>query len=129
MLEANPVLLRARSSSPDQGQITLSGSDRLATTRDSYAGGEPAQIDDVVSLRATGLFAADRAAGAILVKLGGVDAQVQSVVPAPDAAGVLLINVRIPAAAPTGDAVPVQIEVLSPTGRRLTSNTVTLAIE
>jgi uncharacterized protein (TIGR03437 family) len=83
----------------------------------------------VVSLRATGLVGADRAAGAILVKLGGVDAQVQSVVPAPDAAGVLLINVRIPAAAPTGDAVPVQIEVLSPTGRRLTSNTVTLAIE
>jgi trimeric autotransporter adhesin len=129
MLEANPVLLRARSSNPDQGQITLSGTDRLATIRDSYAGGEPAQIDDVVAIRATGLGGVDRTTGAVFVTVGGVDAQVQSVVPAPDAAGVFLINVRIPAAAPRGDAVPVQLEMITQSGRRLPSNTVTLAIE
>jgi hypothetical protein len=49
--------------------------------------------------------------------------------PAPDAAGVFLINVRIPAAAPLGDAVPVKLGMISATGRHLTSNTVTLAIE
>jgi hypothetical protein len=50
-------------------------------------------------------------------------------VPAPDAAGVFLIIVRIPAAAPTGDAVPLQLEMISATGRHLTSNNVTLAVE
>jgi uncharacterized protein (TIGR03437 family) len=128
MLEASPALLLAQGSSQDQGQISLSGTDALATTRDSGAGGQPAQIDDVVSIRATGLGAAANAAS-LSVQVGGVDAQVQSVMPAPDAAGVFLINVRIPAAAPLGDAVPVKLGMISATGRHLTSNTVTLAIE
>jgi uncharacterized protein (TIGR03437 family) len=128
MLEANPVLLLARSFQPDQGHITLSGTDRLTTTRDSNSGGEPAQIGDLVSIRATGLGTA-ASTGSIFVKVGGADAQVQSVVPSLDAAGVFLINVRIPAATPIGDAVPVQLEMISPTGRHLASNKVTLAIE
>ena len=128
MLEANPVLLLVRSFLPNQGHITLSGADRLTTTRDSNASGEPAQIGDVVSIRATGLGAAV-SAGSIFVKVGGADAQVESVVPALDAAGVFMLNVRIPAAAPIGDTVPVQLEMISPTGRHLSSNKVTLAIE
>jgi uncharacterized protein (TIGR03437 family) len=129
MLEASPVLLLARGSNPGQGQITLSSADHLAATRDSNASGQPAQIDDLISIRATGLGAATGAAGAIFVQVGGVDALVQSVVPAPDAAGVFLVNVRIPAAAPIGDAVPVLLEMISPTGSHLSSNKVTLAIE
>jgi uncharacterized protein (TIGR03437 family) len=128
MLEANPVILLAQGSSQSQGQITLSGSDALVTTRDSGASGQPAQLDDLISIHATGLGASASPAS-IAVKVGGVDAQVQSVVPAPDAAGVFLINVRIPAAAPIGDAVPVQLEMVSATGRHLVSNNVTLAIE
>jgi uncharacterized protein (TIGR03437 family) len=128
MLEANPVLLPAQASSPSQGHITISSSGALATTRDSRATGQPAQIDDLISIRATGLGTAPSPAS-ISVQVGGVDAQVQSVVPAPDAAGVFLINVRIPAAAPLGDAVPLQLDLISATGRHLTSNTVTLAIE
>jgi uncharacterized protein (TIGR03437 family) len=128
MLEANPVILVAQGSNQSQGQITLSGSDALVTTRDSGASGQPAQIDDLISIHATGLGASASLAS-IAVKVGGVDAQVQSVVPAPDAAGVFLINVRIPAAAPIGDAVPVQLEMVSATGRHLVSNNVTLAIE
>jgi uncharacterized protein (TIGR03437 family) len=128
ILEASPVLLPAPGSSQNQGQIALSGTDALATPRDSGASGQPAQIDDLISIRATGLGAAPSPAS-LSVKLGGVDAQVQSVVPAPDAAGVFLIIVRIPAAAPTGDAVPLQLEMISATGRHLTSNNVTLAVE
>jgi uncharacterized protein (TIGR03437 family) len=122
------VLLPAPGSSQNQGQIALSGTDALATPRDSGANGQPAQIDDLISIRATGLGAAPSPAS-LSVKLGGVDAQVQSVVPASDAAGVFLITVRIPAAAPTGDAVPLQLEMISATGRHLTSSPVTLAIE
>jgi uncharacterized protein (TIGR03437 family) len=128
MLEASPVLLPAPGSSQNQGQIALSGTDALATPRDSGASGQPAQIDDLISIRATGLGAAPSPAS-LSVKLGGVDAQVQSVAPAPDAAGVFLITVRIPAAAPTGDAVPLQLEMISATGRHLSSSPVTLAIE
>ena len=128
MQEATPTLLPARSSNPGQGQITLAGTNHLATTRDSNASGEPAQNGDLVSIHATGL-GASVSSSSIRIVVGGVDAQVQSVVPAADAAGVFLINVRIPAAAPLGDAIPVQLEMISPTGRRLFSNTVTLAIE
>ena len=128
MLDANPVLLTTPSASPDQGQITVTGADRLATTRDWLTSGEPAQLNDLVSLRATGLGAAVGTA-ALSVKVGGIDAQVLSIVPAPDAAGVYLIHVRIPSAAPLGDAIPVQLELTSSTGRQLSSNKVTLAIE
>jgi uncharacterized protein (TIGR03437 family) len=128
MQEATPTLLPARSSNPNQGRITLAGTNHLATTRDSNAIGEPAQTGDLVSIQATGLGASG-SSGSIRIVVGGVDAQVQSIVPAPDAAGVFLINVRIPSAAPLGDAIPVQLEMISLTGRRLSSNTVTLAIE
>jgi uncharacterized protein (TIGR03437 family) len=129
MLAANPALLLAQSSNSEQGQITLSGTDRLASARDAQASGEPALTDDLVSIRAMGLGAIDAAAGTISVQVGGLDAQVQSVTPAPDAAGVFLVTVRIPAAAPSGDAVPVQLELTSATGVRLSSNQVTMAIE
>ena len=129
MLAANPAILLAQSSNPEQGQITLSGTDRLATARDAQASGEPALTDDLVSIRAMGLGAIDGAAGTISVQVGGLDAQVQSVVPAPDAAGIFLVTVRIPAAAPSGDAVPVQLELISATGTHLSSNQVTMAIE
>jgi uncharacterized protein (TIGR03437 family) len=61
--------------------------------------------------------------------VGDIDAQVESVVPSPDAAGVFLVQVRIPAAAPLGDSVPVRLELVTADGQRLASNTVTLAIE
>jgi uncharacterized protein (TIGR03437 family) len=112
-----------------QAQATIAGTNRIATVRDYQAMGEPAQLDEVVSFHATGLGIADSYAGSIRMKVGDVDAQVESVIPSPDAAGVFLIQVRIPAAAPLGDRIPVRLGLVTPDGEFHASNTVTLAIE
>lgn len=129
MLAARPSLLRARDVSDKQALATIAGTSRLATVRDYHDAGEPAQLDDVVSFRATGIQITDASAGSFRVNVGGVDAQVESILPAPDAAGVFLIQVRIPVTASLGDEVPVRLEFVSPDGHRHSSNTVTLAIE
>jgi uncharacterized protein (TIGR03437 family) len=129
MLAASPQLLRAQNLNRGQALVTVSGTDRVAMVRNHHGIGEPAQLDDLVSFRATGLGITDSFAGVIAVRVGDVDAQVESVVPALDAAGVFLIHVRIPAAAPLGDEVPVRLELISSDGRRHSSNTATLAIE
>ena len=129
MAAAQPQLLRVRESVGKQALATIADTNRIAMMREYHAAGEPAQSDDVVSFRATGLGIADSYAGSILVRVGDVDAQVESVLPARDAAGVFLIQVRIPAAAPLGDEIPVLLELVTPNGQRHSSNTVTLAIE
>jgi len=129
MLAANPALLRAQNLGRKQALATIAGTDRIAAVREYHGVGEPAQRDDVVSFRATGLGTADSYAGLLHVQIGGMDAPVEAVVLAPDAAGVFLIRVRIPVSAPLGDEVPVRLELVTADGQRLASNTVTLAIE
>jgi uncharacterized protein (TIGR03437 family) len=128
MLDASPALLLTRTQDRRQGAITLSGTASLATMRDFRNDGEPARVNDLVSIRATGIGSAANQS-ALSVTVGGIDARVESILPAQDARGIFLINVRIPPAAQPGDAVPVQLEMISSAGRRLQSNQVTLAIE
>jgi uncharacterized protein (TIGR03437 family) len=128
MLEATPTLLRAQGANDSQGAITIAGTDRLATERDFLDAGEPVHADDVVSIRATGVVSDSQAAG-LFVKIGDIDAQILSVAPAPDAAGVVIISARIPAGASLGGAIPVRLEMIAFGGQRLSSNAVTLAIE
>ena len=133
MLEASPVLLSApgasESATQPEGFITFPDSDRLAIVRDARQAGEPAQPEDVLSIRATGLGSLANTPGALRVSIGGIDAAVESVTADPDAAGVFLIQVRVPAAAPLGLDVPVQLSLRPASGSTLTSNAVTLAIE
>ncbi|MBL0160909.1 MAG: DUF4082 domain-containing protein [Bryobacterales bacterium] len=129
LLVARPELLRAPGLRAEQALATIGDTDRIAMIRDFHSVGEPAQPDDLVSFRATGLGIADSYAGSIFVRVGDVDAQVESVVRSQDAAGVFLVQVRIPSAAPRGDDVPVCLELVTADGQRLASNTVTLAIE
>ena len=129
MLAARPNLLRAQDLDEKQGQVTILGSGRIATVRDYRNAGEPAQIDDLISLRATGLGISGSDSGSLLIKIGGEEARVESIVPAPGAAGVSLIQVRIPTTAPLGDDIPVSLQLLASDGKRVSSNTVTLAIE
>lgn len=124
MAEANPTLIAA-DGGDNQGAIVSSVTNRLASVRDFRDAGEPGHPGDLVSIRATGLPLASQPA----VQIGGLNAHVESVHPAPGAAGVVLINVRIPAGAPVGESIPVRVDLTSATGRRYTSNTVTIAIE
>lgn len=129
MLAARPQLLQAQDPDGKQALATIADTNRVAMVRDYYGNGEPAQPGDIVVLRATGLGITDSYAGSLWVKVGDVDAQVESVVPSPDAAGVFLVRVRIPADAPFTDEVPASLELVTPDRQRHFSNTVTLAIE
>jgi uncharacterized protein (TIGR03437 family) len=129
MLEAKPRLLPAPNSTGDAGFITFADSDSLATVRDVRQAGEPAQPEDLVAIRATGLGSLDNVAGALAISIGGIDSAIESVTPDPDAVGVTLIRVRIPAAAPSGASIPVQLTLRPAAGPALTSNTVSLAID
>jgi uncharacterized protein (TIGR03437 family) len=126
---ARPEFLRVPDHNAGQALVTIAGTNRIAAIRDYRGIGEPAQAGDVVSFSATGLGIVDSYAGSIFVKVGEVDAPVQSVHASPDAAGVFLVQVRIPIAAPLGDKVPVRLEIVSADGQRRSSNTATLAIE
>lgn len=125
MAEANPALIAAEGRDGIQGAIVSAVTNRLATVRDFSDAGEPAHPGDLVSIYASGVPLTSR----LSVQIGGLDAPVQSVQPAHGTAGVVLINVRIPAAASAGEAVPVRMDMTSAMGRRYTSNTVTIAIE
>ncbi len=129
LLAARPELLRAPNLRTQQALATIGEANRIAMIRDYHGAGEPAQPDDLVSFQATGLGVSDSYAGSLFVKVGDIDAQVESVVPSRDAAGIFLVQVRIPAAAPLGNDVPVRLELVTAEGQRLASNTVTLAIE
>jgi uncharacterized protein (TIGR03437 family) len=123
MQVATPVLLSTADGS--QGWISFSGTSALATVRDARTAGQPAQPGDLLSLRASGFD--DNLP--FLVKIGEVYAEILSSMPDPDTAGVRVIQVKLPPATAFGNSVPVQLEVTLPDGRRMTSNTVTIAAE
>ncbi len=123
MRAANPTLLGEDDST--QGAIFAAGSDKLAVVRNATLAGQPAQPGDVVTLRATGL----QDGIPVSVKIGDVFATAVSVSRVADQAGVWAIQATVPTAPQFGSAVPVRIEVASPDGRQLQSNTVTMAIE
>ena len=123
MAAAAPGLLSTSDS--QQGLAFHSGTAQLATAQDARTLGAPAQPGDSLTLLATGLDASLPT----FVSIGGVPAEVSAIVPSPNQAGVWSVQVKVPSAASTGDAVPVQLTVASPNGRQLSSNTVTIAVE
>jgi len=127
--EASPVILSAFGHDEEEGMISVSDTDRLAVVRDYRDAGEPAQAGDSVVIKASGLGNLDRLAGTLDVDIGGTRAEVESIIQAGDAAGVVALRVRIPVNAPQGDAVPVRLEMRSTSGHVLSSNKVTMAIE
>ncbi|HYA45793.1 MAG TPA: DUF4082 domain-containing protein [Acidimicrobiales bacterium] len=129
LLEASPTLQVMPGASDSQGSIAISATGRLATLRDYRNAGEPAQPGDLLSIRGTGLGAFELPGREVLVNIGGIYVQVESVTAVPEEPGVSVITVRLPSSVPAGDAVPVQVEVTSGCGQRLRSNTVTIAIE
>jgi uncharacterized protein (TIGR03437 family) len=108
-----------------QGVVTFAGSNTVAAMRSFAVNGHPAQPGDQLVIWATGLGAPGEAS--LVVKVGGVDAEVQSVTAVPGYAGLCAVQVRVPAAA-LGDTIPVILEVATPVAR-FASNIVTIAVE
>jgi uncharacterized protein (TIGR03437 family) len=127
--DAKPILLPVDGSEKD-GAITIGETDRFSVLRDVRGIGEPAQVNDLIVLRAAGLgkMAAENVSS-IVMKIGDVEAKIESISPDPDSAGVYRIQVKIPEAVGKGEAIPVRMIVQPLTGESLASNTVTMAIE
>jgi uncharacterized protein (TIGR03437 family) len=123
MQYASPALLSLEGS--DQGLIYDSATAELAAVQDVRSSGQPAEAGDRVIIRATGLGNGLRPE----VKIGGIGAQVESVKASTEAAGVWDVEVVVPAGSGAGDRVPVQMEMVTPDGRQLQSNTVSVAID
>jgi len=122
MQAASPMLLSVEDG--EQGMIFRAGTAELATVRDAKGAGKPAQPGDTLAIRATGLGNGN----VVSVKIGGTSADVLSIAPG-DQAGLWEVLATIPSAPQLGDAVPVQLEVTSPDGKQLQSNSVAIAIE
>ena len=129
IVEAKPALLTRQNAGGTGGVITHLRTGRLVTRRDHYGLGEPAQPDDVIVLWATGLGSLDLASRSLRIEIGEIPAEVVGVAPASDAAGIYHIHVRVPGAVPPGQAVPIRLELYSPTDGWVTSNTITGALE
>jgi uncharacterized protein (TIGR03437 family) len=100
----------------------------LATLRSALNNGQPAEPGDTVSILATGA-GLDGSPSQVRISIGGsptTAAQIQAV---PGMAGVYQVDVAVPASVAPGNAVPVIMQVSDSTGRTVSSNTVTIAVE
>ena len=141
MHRATPGLYSFDGTGNGQGQITLTGTSLLATSRDYRALGQPAEPGDSIAIRVTGIATLN---GVLpMVTIGDVYAQVQSVQAVPGVAGVWEITAEVPLGIQPGDAIPVVVYVppfqwhptRGPLGARrvrifgLGSNETTIAVE
>jgi uncharacterized protein (TIGR03437 family) len=127
--DAVPAIVSLDDSHPGQGLISFYGTNDLVMERNFKAPSHPAQPGDQIVIRATGLGSAvNSGSGTMLVKLGDVYVGVDSVQPVTGYAGMYQIQLRVPAAMTFG-AVPVQLEMMTPDGHQLNSNSVTAVFE
>ena len=137
----DPGIFSIAASGTGQGAVQLENSDVIAAPTGSIQGRttQPVKRGEIVSIFCTGLGAVDPAVEAgqpapgsplsvtemtPVVLVGGVPGEVLSSGLAPGFVGLYRVNVRIPAAAPVGDAVELQIQI----GGQI-SNTVTIAVD
>jgi uncharacterized protein (TIGR03437 family) len=129
-LEAAPGSLSMNDGGGGQGIVSSPATTNLAMNRNFRVPGNPAQPGDQIQIWATGLgFAANLTPGAVIAKISGIDVAVQSVQAVPGYAGVYTIQTSGPAGGTINDAVPVQLEVVTPDGRHFDSNTVSMPVE
>ena len=130
MQEASPMIFSLDGSGENQGVISFAGTTELAMARNFRVAGHPAQPGDEILIWGSGFgMPTEVASAAVLVELGGADAEVESVNAVPGHAGVYTIQARVPAGIDFGDAVPVQVQVTTPDGKQFRSDKVTLALE
>lgn len=130
MQSAAPWILTANGPAARQGQVTLAGSAELATVRNAFAAGHPAQAGDSVIVWATGL--GDLSAGPgnmVSASVGGASADVHAVNSVDGRPGVYTVEVTIPEGVATGNAVAMQLQVTDLNGKLYNSNRVTIAVE
>ncbi len=148
MHEATPGLFTLDSSGTGQGAVLIAGTYQLAMPATAGIPSRPArkgmQPPEFLSIYASGLGPAAEVVPAgspapldrlirlqrpVRVFLGEVELQPDYAGLAPGAIGLYQINLSLPPHAPSGDAVPLRVEVTRSDGTVLASNTVTVAIQ
>jgi uncharacterized protein (TIGR03437 family) len=129
MQENTPRILSLDGKDAGQGMILFPETGELAMQRNYQIPAHPAQPGDRALVWVTGISSSRKLPGAIQIKIGDVPAEVESMQSVAGYAGLDAIYVRIPAGTEFGDAVPVQLEILSSNGRLVRSNSATAAVE
>jgi uncharacterized protein (TIGR03437 family) len=133
MNEATPTILSLDHSGRNKGFLSFADTSfadtgDLVVERDFRLSGQPAQPGDDVLIWATGLDGSVGTSAALMVKIGDAYASIESVQPVAGHEGLHVIRVRVPAAT-LGDAVPVQLLVLTSDGEQVRSSVVPVAVE
>jgi uncharacterized protein (TIGR03437 family) len=127
---ATPTILSLDGSGQGQGMVSFLDGEELAMERNYRLAAHPAQPGDELAVWTTGLgWAGDPPTGMLTVQIGGTLVPVESVQPVPQHAGVFSVSVRVPETITTGDAVPIQLTILTPDSKQMNSNIVTAAFE
>ncbi|MBI4464853.1 MAG: choice-of-anchor D domain-containing protein [Acidobacteria bacterium] len=134
-----PGLFSTNSSGSGQGVILIANTPYVAAPVGMFPGSRPVNRGGYISIYCTGLGPVTnqpatgvKASGdplsfttaTPLVSVGGVPASVVFSGLAPDYFGLYQVNVQVPEAAPTGNAVPIALTIGG-----VTSNTVTIAVQ
>jgi uncharacterized protein (TIGR03437 family) len=130
MTEAVPTILSLDDSQQSQGLISFDETSDLVMDRNFKVLAHPAQPGDRISILATGLGSTpDSVPGTMVVRLGDVSVQAESVDAIPGKAGIFAIRACVPAAM-SFVAVPVQLQVITlGEGHQALSNIVTAVFE
>jgi uncharacterized protein (TIGR03437 family) len=127
MQQLSPGIFSLDGSGQGQGLVALGGSPVLAAVRAFGNAGQPAQADDFISVRVTGLGSMDELSRVKpWVKIGGLPVQAAAVDAVAGIAGMYDVSVKLPANVPSGREVPLSLEL---PGRDSASNTVSISIE
>jgi uncharacterized protein (TIGR03437 family) len=130
MQSSSPWIFSLSASGQNQGVVSFTGMTELAMARNAQVLAHPAQPGDEIVLWGTGFgLSSEALPGMVTVKLGGVDAEVEGVLPVADHAGVYTVRVRVPVPTEFGDEVPVEVQVIGPDGKQFLSNRVMIAVE
>jgi uncharacterized protein (TIGR03437 family) len=144
MASAVPGIFTVNGSGSGPGAILVGGTASLAQMRNPFYSAQPSQPGDTLSIFAAGLGSVDApvASGApapaeplarvtmpLNVWIGGALAEVPFAGLAPGFVGLYQVNAVVPASSETGTNVPLRLELTDSTGKVLTSNQVTVAVE
>lgn len=124
MRDATPGIFTIDGSGKGQGVILVQDTGTLATVRNPWVSGEPAQPGDRLAIRVTGLPPDAHPS----VEIGGILVPADSVQPE-DSSGVYDVLVTLPPGVSPGDAVPVSLRLPLASGATVGSNVVTMAVE
>jgi uncharacterized protein (TIGR03437 family) len=130
MRSASPWIFSLDAPGPKQGVASFVGTTELAMVRNAQVAAHPAQPGDEILLWGTGFGTSGEVqSGTVSVKIGGVDAQVESVNAVTGQAGVYTVRLRVPVPMVFGEEVPAQLQVTGSDGTVFNSNSVTIAVE